>query len=207
MENINDGYINIQEKTKSINPELLVFYCQETLPFDEAYNEVYYRHVRSHAVSKYSHFLNCDFSIGPTENNGIVCLTTKNESLVKLHSDKLKYSKDFILKRFDVLMFPDYFNVEYTNSSIKKTIYSIKNKEIPGNGSDLYEVSLVLSDLYKMQIYANSEQDAIDQSYKIGLTYFEHVFDRSMFGSGYEFVAQTTRGSIWHKGMMEAKKI
>lgn len=207
MENSDNGYLDIKEKTKSVQTELLIFHCKATLPFDDEYNDIYYGHVRGHIVSKYSYLLNCDFSIRPTKNNGIVCLTTKEDSIVKLSNHELNYNETFVLKRFDVLMFPDFFIAEYTSDSINKNIYSLQNKKIMGNGSELYEVSLVLSDLYKLQLYANSEQDAIDQSYKIGLTYFEHVFDRSMFGSGYEFISQTTRGSIWHKGMMQAKKI
>lgn len=208
MENFNDGYLNIKEKSNGIHLFKMIIHCPGTLPYDSNYDEEYYRHVFGHANSKFSYLLDCDVINNKVENNGIVCLTTK-ENIVPIRLSSNYNNKEYLfnidLKRFDVLLFPDFIVSEYNKNLVNTTIYPIKNKKIKGDGNTLYEVSLTLNDIYRLKIFANSEDDAIRQSLDIGLSSFDHVWPD--IEEGIEYKTQITRASIWHDGMLKVKKI
>lgn len=208
LENVNDGYLNIKEKAKDIHPFKMMIHCPGTLPYDDNYDEEYYRHVFAHANSKFSYLLDCDIVNSEVESNGIVCLTTKNNVVpvrLSYNYNNKEYLFNTDLKRFDVLLFPDFIISEYNKELVNTTIYPIKNKIIKGHGNNIYEVSLTLSDTYRLKIFANSEDDAINQSLNIGLASFEHVWPD--IEEGIEYKAHVTRASIWHDGMLRVKKI
>lgn len=207
LEDLDNGYLDIENKSAGVDTKDLVYHCIGTLPHDYSYDDLYYENIFSHALSKYSYLINCDVIKKQVDSNGIVCLTAKQGTWVELSYDKTNYKNTFELKRFDVLLFPDFIKSSYNIEFIHKTIYPIKDKTILGNGNNMYEVSLTLSDTYILKIYANSEEDAINKSYDIGLSHFDHIVDRSALKDNAKYITQISRGSIWHKGMLKAREL
>lgn len=205
MEGFNYGQlkrIDIFDKIKSDKESDFIFYCDQTFLWDQE-DPSYDLEIYNHCLSKYSYLLNADFEKNNDDSNTIVCITTKDNLDVKVIYNN--FQKIYKIKKNDVLMFPSFFIVECDFNKIKKTNFAAyERSESFGSGSNAYEVSLILKDYYRIKINADSQQEAIDKAYALGLRYFEHVWDKDTDAT---FIPQATRGSLWHKNMLKAKKI
>jgi hypothetical protein len=184
--------------------------CKDTLSllditrFD--FNEYLEKQLYAHALSKFRYEINADIINEQSDSVGVMVITSLgNQCTVRLKSDDNKDGfLDYVIFKNDALVFPSHLFIKQLSNDddILIKIFKIGPIKQHGSGNNKFRLSLQLIDNYEIDIYANSEQEAIDFGYNIGLVHWEHIWGNPEPDS----IPQTSRMSLWNKKMIKVKK-
>lgn len=187
-----------------------VVVCQNTLSlldpgrFDFA--EYIDKQLYLHAFSKFRYTIDADIIHEQDNSNGIMTITPiYHQCIIRLKNDKEKNKfQEYTIFPHDVLVFPSHLFIDATpdNADIIKKIFKIGPVVKNGDGNNKFRLSLQLIDTYEIDVYADSESDAIDIGFNLGLGKWEHMWELGDENS----IPQTSRVSLWNKKMIKVKK-
>lgn len=102
---------------------------------------------------------------------GITCLiATKNNSLILVNGEEIYCNRGSF-----VLFFNDK-DVEIINGSFdKKTFAFLNQTPVFGHGKTMYRVKSTVKDEYEVDVFADSEEEAIDYASKIDIEQWNHL--------------------------------
>ena len=81
---------------------------------------------------------------------------------------------------------------------VDKYVFKVIDKPVHGNGQTIFRAEIIFSDKYYLDVYANSQDEAIDTAYEVGMEEWIHEWPEDKELDRW----QNTRKSVWGKKMI-----
>lgn len=161
----------------------------------------------SNVNSKYANQFNIGIFEEPGDEFGISALTShSSNSVVRFLSDQIQINEDesatFNVEASDVLMFPKHIPFEVLDGEVTIKTFKTGNFPVLGDGDTKFKVEVTFADNYSIDVYANSEQEAIDFAYDTPMSYWVHHWEEDQELERFT----TTRRTRWGKKMLKIGK-
>lgn len=200
----------------------LVLHAQNTLSVNakNLSTESLIRECWGNVNSKYRNKFNIEILKTQPSNSGIVAITNSGGNLsITLHDlqpsyevpsleifpgyeIQVKESETFNIGESDVLMFPSTLKYDIVGDNGNVTIFSITEKQIPGDGKTQYRVEVTFSDTYFLIVNADSDNEAKEIAYDVDMSYWDHEWPNPLLEK-----IHGIRKSRWGKSSMKAYKL
>jgi len=171
------------------------------------FEEYLEKQLYAHALSKFRYEINADILNEKSDSDGIMVITSiKNDCVVRLKSVyEAQGFKDYVVSYGDALVFPSHIFIESISGkeNVLSRIFKIGPQKQYGTGENKFRLSLQLVDNYEIEVYANTQAEAIDLGYSLGLVNWEHIWGNPDPDS----IPQTSRMSLWNKNMIKIKSL
>lgn len=199
--------MNLEEELSNIDLVRPGFGLLSTTPSNETYKQML-DSTRS-KFSEIGDFYVIDDDPGEDKFYAICIVTYGNNTKIKIN--KPDYLKTDNLLIDNVFNMPDssiFITINSRNPEILEGNFILKKFKITrkpkiGSGSKSYRAEITFSDKYYIDVFADSEQDAIQTAYETDISNWVHDWpndpelDRN----------QTTRNSVWGKKMISVRTV
>jgi hypothetical protein len=179
------------------------FYCPGTLSevSEEELNQNIFSNVRSKIVELgfYAEDL-------PQQDpyRAVGMVIEEDNTYVHFFKDNLK---THLLRRTksnkgDMFVFVDSLSWWVESGSVKNYYYKIIDKPIFGEGNKKYRAEIVFSDKYFIDVFADNEDHAIENAYKVEMNSWTHDWPKDEELTNF----QSVRQSLWGKKMISVRE-
>lgn len=180
------------------------FVCTNTLNgvLENDLDRQIFSHVRSRMV-ELGYFINDDQDIGQYYAVGLV-IKDKDTKILFESESKTYLPKELTLQPNDMVIFVSSVKWKVLSGYAEPYFYKIIEKPVFGKGSKKYRVEIEFFDKYFIDVYSDSENQAIDTAYAIGIDSWTHEWPE---GKDKELDRyQNIRVSVWGKSMIKARE-
>lgn len=94
-----------------------------------------------------------------------------------------------------------------TREPYKEFKFKVIPKQPKGMGKNKYKVSIVFSDRYEIELFANSEDEAKEEAFILGFGEWDHIYDYVNPEKINEYQSQRIRHTIWHQDQAKVEQI
>jgi hypothetical protein len=123
----------------------------------------------------------------------------RKDHQIQINKDE---SSTFNVEASDVLMFPKHIPFEVLDGEVTIKTFKTGNFPVLGDGDTKFKVEVTFADNYSIDVYANSEQEAIDFAYDTPMSYWVHHWEEDQELERFT----TTRRTRWGKKMLRIEK-